>query len=198
MAAGWLSVVDTLLDVASFAMSRKARRRDPGSESAAVAGPALGQLETRLAGVVVAALREAFDRDTRRLEVEREQMERERLRAERMLRLELLRQTADREIGRLRLIAGLAFASWIGTLFFAARLAGGSPGTRVIVGAGWALLLVALGLALAAQSRVAAALARVNETHAHAEDLASGTAGALAPWLIVAGLAAIGVAVLMA
>src|SRR5437588_7591326 len=124
MAVPWLSVIDTLIDVATLAMGRKARRKDQEPESSAVAGPAFGQLETRLASVVVAALREAFDRDTRRLELEREQIERERVRAERVLRLELLRQAGDREIGRLRLMAGLAFASWIGTLLFSVRLIG--------------------------------------------------------------------------
>ena len=40
-----------------------------------------GALEARLAGVVVAALKEAFDRDSRRLELERDQLAAERLRA---------------------------------------------------------------------------------------------------------------------
>ena len=82
----------------------------------------MGGLETRLAGVVVAALKEAFDRDTRRLDLEHEQMAAERLRAERALRLELRRQAADREIARVRLLAAAALASWLGTLFFAGRV----------------------------------------------------------------------------
>src|SRR6266516_1719638 len=134
MALPWLAVIDTLIDVANLAVSRKSRSKTEGPDSSAVAGPALGHLETRLAGVVVAALKEAFDRDTRRLELEREQMEAERQRAERALRLELLRQAGDREIGRLRLMAGVAFASWIGTLFFSSRVLGGGVGARVAIG----------------------------------------------------------------
>ena len=56
-----------------------------------------GPLEVRLAGVVVAALKEAFDRDHQRLELEREQIEAERMRAERLLRIELARQAGNRE-----------------------------------------------------------------------------------------------------
>lgn len=131
-------------------------------------------------------------------EPEREQAERERLRAERLLKLELLRQAGDREIGRLRLMAGVAVGSWIGTLFFSARLAGCPTGARVMLGAGWLLLLVALLLSFAAQARVGRALARVDEPAARHDDLAAGAAGALVPWLIVIGLAAIGLALLLA
>src|SRR5439155_14122125 len=110
-------------------------------------GRAVGHLETRLAGVVVAALKEAFDRDSRRLELEREQLEADRLRTERALKLELLRQSGDREIGRLRLIAGVAVVSWIGTLFFSPRLVEGALSARLALGAGWLLLLAALAAA---------------------------------------------------
>ena len=82
-------------------------------------------------------LKEAFDRDSRRLDLEREQLAAERERAERALRLELRRQAADREIGRLRLLAGIAVASWIGTLFFSARLIGrgqAAPASRWAAG----------------------------------------------------------------
>jgi hypothetical protein len=56
-------------------------------------------------------------------EPEREQAERERLRAERLLKLDLLRQAGDREIGRLRL-ASVA-VGWIGTIFQRVLSAGG-------------------------------------------------------------------------
>src|SRR5262245_18309786 len=148
----WLQLIDTALNVTDIALGRRAERRPAANQDGGlVAGGALGHLETRLAGVVVAALKEAFDRDSRRLDLEREQIEAERQRAERMLRLELLRQAGDREIGRLRLIVGVAVASWIGTLFFSARLTGGTIGVRVALGAGWVLLLAAVALAFAAQ-----------------------------------------------
>lgn len=204
MALPWLGLIDTLLDVANLALTRKSRRTADESESSAVAGRAGGQLEARMTGVVVAALKEAFDRDARRLELEREQAEREHLRAERMLKLELMRQAGDRELGRLRLMAGIAIGSWIGTLFFSARLIGGPTGARVVLGAGWLLLLLALSLSFAAQARVGRALARIDEpvatlsTAARRDDLTSGTAGAFASWLIVIGLAVIGLALLLA
>ena len=203
MPVSWLGLIDTLLDVANLALSRKSRRSADEAESSAVAGrpgPA-GQLEARMAGVVVAALKEAFDRDANRLELEREQAERERLRAERLLKLELLRHAGDREIGRLRLMAGIAIGSWIGTLFFSARLIGGPIGPRVMLGVGWVLLLLGLSLSFAAQARVGRALSRVDEAlavTARHDDLTAGAAGASVPWLSVVGLAVIGLAVLLA
>ena len=108
----WLQILDAVIGLTDLARSRKIRKL---SQESAERGPApleisgragaMGGLETRLAGVVVAALKEAFDRDTRRLDLEREQMAAERLRAERALRLELRRQAADREIARVRLLA---------------------------------------------------------------------------------------------
>ena len=194
----WLVLIDTLVDVTNLALSRKPKRPPEDLEpSGGPGGRALGQLETRLTGVVVAALKEAFDRDASRLELEREQLERERIRAERMLKIELLRQAGDREIGRLRLMAGVAVASWLGTLLFSMRLIGGPIGARVMLGAGWLLLLGALALSFAAQSGVSRALARIDEPTARPDDLSGGTAGALVPWLILAGLAVIGFAVLM-
>jgi hypothetical protein len=48
--------------------------------------------------------------------LERQRLEEERERAERLLRLEWLRQSGEREIARLRVLAGVALASWLGTL----------------------------------------------------------------------------------
>src|SRR5438067_13197712 len=126
MAVPWLRLLDMLIGATDLARGGRSTRTPAEAESQLAAGSrAFGHLETRLAGVVVAALKEAFDRDTRRLELEREQVEAERARADRALRLELLRQAGEREIGRLRLIAGVAVASWLGTLFFSPRVIGG-------------------------------------------------------------------------
>src|SRR5262249_29246219 len=130
MPVPWLRILEALIGVTDLARSRKIKSMATENEALQQADPglrALGGLEARLAGVVVAALKEAFDRDTRRLELEREQIEAERKRAERALQLELLRQTGDREIGRLRLLAGVAVVSLLGTLFFATRLVGVGP-----------------------------------------------------------------------
>ena len=155
-----------------------------------------GHLEARLAGVVVAALREAFDRDSRRLDLERQQIEAERQRAERALKLEMLRQAADREVGRLRLIAGVAIVSWIGTLLLSARVIGAGAGPKVALGAGWLLLLCALALSFAAQSRIGDRMTRCDDFAAEAV-VDGGVPAMLAPWVIVAGLALIALAVLL-
>jgi hypothetical protein len=198
----WLQLIDAALGVANFARGRAARPdpAEPPGQLAESGGGALGHLEARLAGVVVAALREAFDRDTRRLELEREQMESERRRAERALRLELMRQAADREVGRLRLVAGGAIVSWLATLFFSARLIGGPVGARIALGCGWALLLAALAAAFMAQSAVGDRLARANADvdSGGGSGIEVGVTAVIAPWLIVFGLAAIGLAVLIA
>ena len=158
-----------------------------------------GGLEARLAGVVVAALKEAFDRDSRRLELEREQLAAERQRAERALRLELQRQAGDREIGRLRLLAGVAVAAWIGdaVAVVAARRAPASA-RALALGGGWLLLLAAIAASFIAQSRVAGALTRVADSGARGAMITSGASGALALWLSVFGLALVALAVLIA
>src|SRR3954465_4185141 len=131
MALPWLRIIDAALGVTDLVRARKPRADVALEEEGQRLPTGIGGLETRLAGVVVAALKEAFDRDTRRLELEREQVDAERRRAAQALRLELLRQAGDREIGRLRLIAGIAVASWIGTLFFSPRLMGGPISVRL-------------------------------------------------------------------
>src|SRR5262245_26336847 len=208
MAVPWLRILDVVIGVTDLARSRKIRQaaEQTGQMDAQQAleqsrqGNLPGGLEARLAGVVVAALKEAFERDTRRLELERAQLEAERERAERALRLELRRQTADREIGRLRLLAGVAAGSWIVTLLVSVtmrRLNGPAGmdvpvGPRIAVGGGWLLLLLAFATALMAQSQVAEALTRDDSR------LDAGPLGGLSLAFIVAGLAFVGLAVLIA
>ena len=108
--------------------------------------------------VVVAALKEAFDRDSRRLELEREQLAAERLRAERAMRLELRRQAADHEIGRLRLLAGVAVTTWIAHARVVDAADRRRPGARVSLGLGWLCLLGSIAASFVAQSHAAAAV----------------------------------------
>jgi hypothetical protein len=205
MALPWLQILDAVIGVTDLVRSRKIRtladaQPEPQSQQLEARGGAGGgPVEARLAGVVVAALKEAFDRDARRIEFEREQAAAERERAERALRLELQRQAADREIGRLRLLAGVAVASWIGTLFFSARLiSSGGSGPRMLVAGGWLLLLAALASAFSGQSTVAAALETLARNDgAGVRPAAWGAAGTLAVWLIIAGLALVSLAVLV-
>lgn len=199
----WLRILDMVIGVTDVARSRKMARLgsagvDPAEQLEPGRAAGLGNLETRLASVVVAALKEAFDRDSRRLDLEKAQLDAEHERAERALNLELLRQAGDREIGRLRLLAGVAVASWMGTLFFSARLMGGAIGARVALGGGWLLLLGSIAMSFMAQSQVAAALDRVGSISDRRDAASSGVAGALTLWLIVLGLALVGLAVLIA
>ena len=204
MPVPWLQLIDAALGLANFARGRKlpAANDEQLQQQQLEAGARVpGALEARLAGVVVAALKEAFDRDSRRLELERDQLAAERLRAERALTLEMMRQAGDREIGRLRLLAGVAVAAWVGTLVFSARLIAAGAGARAALGGGWLLLLAAFAASFLAQSRVAASLdsfAKSDDAGSGSSAPASGTGGALALWLLVAGLALVCVAVLVA
>jgi hypothetical protein len=153
------------------------------TQTAAAQGLA-GQIETRLTNVVVAALKEAFDRDHARLELERAQIDEQRRRAEEALRLELRRQTIDREVARLRLLAGTALAGWIASIAVLFLHPSGVP-SRIILGLGWLLLLGALGAAFNAQGRVSVQKAENFD------------AGALPLWLMIAGLAATAVSLLV-
>ena len=140
-------------------------------------------IEARLTNVVVAALKEAFDRDHARLELERTHIDEERRRAEQLLRVELRRQAVDRELSRLRLLAGTAVVGWIASMtMFAVRAGTTSTPARVMVAAGWLLLLGALASAFSAQSKVTLAMADDQAPEASA-------AGAAALWMLVAGLA---------
>lgn len=189
MAVPWLRLIDAVLGVSDIVRRVKGRRPDDEDRQLAVAGSESGGLETRLAGVVVAALKEAFARDHQRLELERQQIEAERQRAERALRMELLRQAGDREIGRLRLLTGVALVSWLATMLLASRLLS-SLGGRFAMGAGWLLIVLSVALAFTEQSRIAHALATADDRLSVETITSSGAGGILATWLMVAGLAA--------
>lgn len=193
MALPWLRIIDTALNVTDMVRRNRAARRDEPSRLTPGPLAALGGIEARHAGVVLAALKEAFDRDNRRLELEREQMEAERQRAERALRLELIRQAGEREIARQRIVAGGAIVGWVGALLFTLR-APLAVGGRVTLGAGLALLIVGLACAVAEQSRQARNIATGDERLSVETLTAVGAAGMSSPWLVVAGYAAIGLA----
>lgn len=155
------------------------------SQTSAAQGLA-GQIETRLTNVVVAALKEAFDRDHARLELERAQIEEQRRRAEEAMRLEIRRQAIDRELARLRLLAGTALIGWIASVAVVFVHQSGVP-SRVVLGVGWLLLLGALAAAFNAQGRVNAM------TPDRDERLDSG----VPLWLMIAGLAATAISLLL-
>jgi hypothetical protein len=158
----------------------------PGTDltpGAPAASGLAGQIEARLTNVVVAALKEAFDRDHARLELERAQLDEQRRRADEALKAEVQRQAAEREIARLRLIAGTALVGWLASvLVLGLRAAEASVLARSALAVGWVLLLVSLGTAFTAQGRVEATPSR------HA---------AVAVWLLIAGLAVTAVSLLL-
>lgn len=158
------------------------------SQSAAAQGLA-GQIETRLTNVVVAALKEAFERDHERLELERAQLEEERRRAEEALRLEMRRQAVERELARLRLLAGTALVGWIASVVVLGVHAGtASIAARVALGAGWLLLLGALAAAFTAQGRVNVSVPDRKEPV---------ESGAAPLWLLIAGLGVTAISLLL-
>jgi hypothetical protein len=177
--------------------TRQFRAEKPVKETqleAAHPPPGLGgQLETRLTNVVVAALKEAFDRDHARLELERAQVEEQRRRAEEALRLELRRQVLDRELGRLRLLAGTALLGWLSSVLVLGARAGGMPvASRIVLAIGWVLLLGSLAAAFVAQGRINAMV--VGDL---AQSSSTGAGGGAALWLLIAGLAFTAISLLL-
>lgn len=175
-------------------LSSRFRRRPADEQPLAGAGASAGgPLETRLAGVLVAALKEAFDRDSQRMELERSQVEAERQRTELALRAELRRQAAERALAHLRSIALLAVGVWA----LSAALSVWLPGMRAAIprtmlGLGWASSLAALGCAFAGWRSILAwsadTVGERNEPHT----------AALAPWLLLAAIGLVGGSLLAA
>lgn len=163
----------------------------PPDTSLTPASPLHGPIEARLTGVVVAALKEAFDRDRARLDLERAQLEEQRRRADEALRAELRRQAVDREVGRLRLIAGTALVGWIAAVaFVVTRLASMSIASRAVSAAGWLLLLGAIAVAFIAQGRIGAVATG-------SSSVADSRVGDAALGLLITGLACAGIALLL-
>jgi hypothetical protein len=197
--AQWMRVLDTLSGLVQLTgrLRRPEADHESGLQPAAglgLGGP-LGHLEARLTGVVVAALKEAFDRDSARLELERSQVEAERRRAEEALRAELRRQAADRLLAQLRLVAVMA----IGTLGLSAVLGIWLPGMRdgvprLLLGGGWLFAIATLGGAFAGWQQVSACTAEPQ----NAAPGPTSTASATAPWLLIAALVLTAASLLMA
>jgi hypothetical protein len=183
-----IKAFDTLMAFTAAARKLKGGvpERQPDTALATGAGSSTlaGQLEARLTNVVVAALKEAFDRDHARLELERAQLDEQRRRAEEAMRLEIRRQAADREVGRLRMLAGTALVGWIASvLVLGTRAAEASTLARVALGGGWLLLLGALAAAFSAQARIEVSLPEKSDP----ADVSTAASAAL--WLLVTGLA---------
>ena len=163
----------------------------PGGLQSTLTTGLANQVEARLTNVVVAALKEAFDRDHARLELERSQLDEQRRRADEAMHMELRRQAAERELGRLRLLAGTALVGWIGSVaLLVARLGTASIASRATVAVAWLLLLGSLGAGFSAQGRVGS---YVPERERGPE---GDTAATVALWLLISGLALAALSVL--
>jgi hypothetical protein len=182
---------DTLIKVFDtvVAVRDSTKRNKAGTPSdmdlKAEASPGLaGSIEARLTNVILAALKEAFDRDHTRLELERGQVEEQRRRADEAVRLELRRQAADREIGRLRLLAASALIGLIASIMlFLVKPVDASIPTRMLLASGWLLFLGSMASAFIAQGRLGAYLAEADRL----PDTKS--AGSMALWLLMVGFA---------
>lgn len=195
--AGLFKAVDALVALREATRRFTRTDREQPSEPSEPAPPAAvqglaGQIETRLTNVVVAALKEAFDRDHARLELERSHLEEERRRAEAAFRAELRRQAVERELGSLRMIAGGAMLGWLASivLLAAGLVAQGWAGRSVLIGA-WGLLLGSLATAVVGQRALGA------PAGTDVGDAGPGPVGTMALWLLIAGLALTGISLLL-
>ena len=187
MGAGqWLKILDTVGGLVQLG----AGMRRPAD----AATPVAGGLEQRLAGVVVAALKEAFDRDRARMDLERETLESERARAERALEAELRRQAADRALAQLKLLAIFAGLSLLVSGVLAAWIPSMRAGYAVAaLAAGWVLALAALGCVFAAWQQVSVWASATEPPPAGSSALA-----ATAPWLFLGSLTCVAASLLLA
>lgn len=194
MPVPWLRVLDT---VSGLVQISSRFRRDPGADLASAEAPGrqTGPLEARLAGVVVAALQEAFDRDRARMELERSHVEAEQRRAAEAMAAELRRQASERALGQLRLIAVMAVTVWMLSAALAVWLPGMREGVpRGMLASGWGLALAALGCAFAGWQRIS----DWTSGGAASGGPPSSRAAAWAPWLLLAALALVGASLLAA
>jgi hypothetical protein len=194
--AQWMRVLDTIGGLVQLTGRMRRGEDASGLQASGAPAGALGQIEARLAGVVVAALKEAFDRDSTRLELERSQIEAERQRAEAALQAELRRQAADRALGQLRLVAVMAIGVWALSAALGVWLPGMREGLpRILLGVGWLFSIGALGLAFAGWQHIS-----TWSTDGRSVPFVSPEpgAGAFAPWLLLLGLALTGASLLTA
>jgi hypothetical protein len=185
---GLLRAFDTVMALRDVA---KKVRSGGGSGAVADVGlmqsPASGianQIESRLTNVVMAALKEAFDRDHARLELERAQIEEQRRRADEAMRQELRRQAADRELARLRMLSVTALIGWMASVaVFVARLSSVSLAGKIVMAGGWLCLLATVGVSFSTQGTVGDDIVKGRDVAVAARP------GSIAVWLLMLGLA---------
>jgi hypothetical protein len=199
--AQWMRVLDTVNGLAQLTGRFRRPAADEGADllsSPAGRGP-IGALEARLAGVLVAALKEAFDRDSTRLEMERSQIDAERARAEEALRAELRRQAGERALGQLRMIAVMAIGAWALSTALSVWVPGMRAGVpRVLVALGWGLALAALATAFTGWQRISSWTAETRSSGGAVNVPFQAPAAVAAPWLLIGALALMAASLLTA
>ena len=164
-------------------------------------------LETRLASVLVAALREAFDRDRARFDLERDFHDAEATRKESALRLEWLRQTGTDAVTHVRNLALLSIGVWVASVAAAAGLAPLALSAKVALGLGWVGLSTAIATAFVAHQQLSVWLAHgapssspdtTASSAAVPHDLPSFPAQKALPWLFLVGFVTTALSLVMA
>lgn len=190
----WMKTIGMITDLVQT--GAQFGRRAQSSDLPAASSGALGGLETRLTGVVISALKEAFDRDSARLELEREQLDTDRRRAEQALQAELRRQAADRALAQIRFITTIAAAVWMLSAALAVWLPGMRAGVpRIMLGLGWAASFATLGSGFAGWQQISAWSADVRAAASAAPRFAAAIA---TPWLLLLALALTALSLLIA
>ena len=177
-----LNAVGAVADASGFFRAATARSgSDPAAPDTAE------ELETRVTTVVVAALKEAFDRDRARFDLEHELREVERTRAERAFRLEWVRRTCEQTLTHVRLAAVLSLGVWVASAGLVVWLAPLVSAAKVLLGLGWLVLFAAVGASFVAHRQMTAYLVGAPVASGPVGDPPVVPAQALLPWLLVAG-----------
>ena len=194
-----LNAVGTVAEAARF-FRGSGQPTDPAPVPSEGAG---GSLETRLANVVVAALREAFDRDRARFDLERELHSAAEARKAQELRLEWLRQSGTQALTHTRQFAMLSVVVWIASVIAAGWLSPIGTPAKVLLGAGWGglsaamaaafmthqrlAMWLALGAPTGVPAQVSASVSETTSTSSTAIELPEFRAQTLLPWLFLGG-----------
>ena len=206
MALGtWLramSAVSTVAEATKYFRSANA----PVDQTPAGTDP-VGPLEARLASVLVAAIREAFDRDRARFDLEQDFHDAEAVRRERALRLEWIRQTGTRGVTHATHLALLSIAVWVASVAVAGWLSPLANSTKIVLGLGWVGLSVAVAAAFVTYQQLTTWLAQgvssADPNGTSAPSSASreppvSTAQTALPWLFLAGFVTTGLGLVFA
>ena len=195
----WLRALNAIGTVAEA--TRLFRGTGQSADLTPTASESAGEaLETRLANVVVAALREAFDRDRARFDLERDLHAAEAARQADALRSEWLRQTATQALTQTRYVAVLSVVVWVASAISAVWLSPLGTASKSLLGIGWGGLSIAIAAAFMTHQYLAVWLARgpINrETASTAPPttttpvaLPQSSAQTLLPWLFLGGFLA--------